>query len=320
MSTEKRPDTITKSTLRALDLQTHTDAYGVEYGLLVGHGRATVLVSVRAREGSAATTRFTARLGEWSEWLGSLGLDDRVCGASLSVQTWESAASSTLLGLSFTTAPRPGEKEKALGHRELVEEISTHLGRVLDGLRTRAPGLSVRQCTAQDVIDVVRTLFDSSVAADIEAAREGEGTMLSWTDAPPGPEQTVEGAYAHDRVVSTSWAMATREDEALPPLDFDAALVPTPGILCKRTTLIFRPALSLEATLAPFGLVVTADVSGADQLPLALQLPERQALRTRLRLRAATYTQDTTFLAGLPLDLATPHTVMVPDALKGSFR
>lgn len=320
MSTEKRPETIAKSTLRGLDLQTHTDAYGVEYGLLVGHGRATVLVSVKAREGTAATTRFTALLGEWAQWLGSLGLDDRVCGASLSVQTWESAASSTVLGLSFTAAPRPGEKEKTLRPGELVEEISTHLGRILDGLRTRAPGLSVRQCTAQDITDLVRASFDSSVAADIEAAREGDGTKLSWKDAPPGPEQTADAAYAHDRVVSTSWALAAREDETLPPLDFDAALVPTPGILCKRTTLIFRPALMLEATLAPFGLIVTADVSSEDLLPLAQQLQERQTLRTRLRLRVATQTQDTTFLAGLPLDLATPHTVMVPDALKGSFR
>lgn len=319
MSTKTLPETIAKRTLRGLDLRSHTDAYGVEFGMLAARGRATVLVSVRALEGNASTTRFTARLGEWTQWLGSLGLDDRVSGASLSVQTWETGASSVLLGLTFTAAARPGVKEKPLTASSLAEEISTHLGRVLDGLRRRVDGLVVQQCSAQDITDVVRAAFDSSIAADVEAARAGDGTGLSWADAAPRPESTTGDAYAHDRVVSTSWAMSARDDEALPPLDFASALVPTPGVLCKRATMIFRPAATLEATLAPFGLVVTADVTGADRLGLAQQLPERQSLRTRLRLRAATGVQDTTFLAGLPLDLATPHTVMEPAMLNGAF-
>lgn len=316
MRTKRLQETIAKRTLRGMELLSQTDAYGVEVGLLAAGERYTLLVAIRDPRSSASTTRFTARVEAWSLWLQSLGLDDRVTGASLSVQTWESGASSAVVGLSFTARPRPGLDRKPLRRAEMVEEVSTHLARVLDGLRATAEGLEVRVCTAQDIVDLVRVAFDSSIAQDVEAARAGEGTGLTWVDAPPRPEATAASFYSHDRVVSTSWTMAARADEALPPLDFDTALVPTQGVVCKRATLIHRIAPTLEAKLAPFGLVVTADVRGTETVPLAQQLPARQALRTRLRLRAATSAQDTTFLAGLPLDLATPHLVMVPRELK----
>lgn len=316
MSPKKLSETIAKRTLRGMDLLTQTDAYGVEVGLLATGERYTVLVSIHDPEGSATTTRFTARLGAWSQWLQGLGLDDRVTGASLSVQTWENGSSSAVAGLSFTALPRPGTDRKPLQRPQMVEEISTHLARILDGLRESSAGLLVRVCTAQDIVDLVRVAFDSSIAADVETARASGGTDLSWADAPPRHEATAAAFYGHDRAVSTSWTMATRADEELPPLDMDTVLVPTPGVLCKRVTLIYRVAPKLEATLAPFGVVVTADVGGADGVPMAQELPARQSLRTRLRLRAATSAQDTTFLAGLPLDLATPHMVMVPRELK----
>lgn len=318
MSTKRLPETIAKRTLRGMELLSQRDAYGVEVGLLAAGERYTLLVSIRDPKGAASTTRFTARLAGWSQWVQGLGLDDRVTGASLSVQTWENGAANAVAGLSFTAAPRPGVERKPLRRAEMVEEISTHLARVLDGLRATSEGLDVRVCTAQDIVDLVRVAFDSSIARDVETARAGAGTGLGWADAPPRPEATAASFYSHDRVVSTSWTMAARADEALPPLDFDTALVPTPGVVCKRATLIHRIAPTLEAKLAPFGLVVTADVRGMETVPLAQELPARQALRTRLRLRAATSAQDTTFLAGLPLDLATPHLVMVPRELKES--
>lgn len=316
MSPKKLPETIAKRTLRGMELLAQTDAYGVEVGLLAAGERYTVLVSIHDPERSASATRITAHLGEWSQWLQTLGLDDRVTGASLSVQTWENGSSAAIAGLSFTARPRPGTDRKPLRRLEIVEEISTHLARILDGLRESSAGLMVRVCTAQDIVDLVRVAFDSSIAADVEAARASGGTGLSWADAPPRHEATAAAFYGHDRAVSTSWTMATRADEELPPLDFDTVLVPAPGVLCKRVTLIYRVAPEPGATLAPFGLVVTADAGGADGVPMVQELPARQSLRTRLRLRAATSAQDTTFLAGLPLDLATPHMVMVPRELK----
>lgn len=316
MSPKKLPETIAKRTLLGMELLAQTDAYGVEVGMLAADTRYTVLVSIHDPGRAASTTRLTARLRDWSHWMQTLGLDDRVTGASLSVQTREDGAASAIAGLSFTARPRPGADRKPLQRTQMIEEISTHLARVLDGLRESAADLLVRVCTAQDIVDLVRIAFDSSITADVETARESGGTGLEWKDAPPRYEATAAAFYAHDRAVSTSWTMATRTDEELPPLDFDTALVPTPGVLSKRVTLIFRIGPELEATLAPFGLVVTADVGGVDGVPLAQELPARQTLRTRLRLRAATSAQDTTFLAGLPLDLATPHMEMVPRELK----
>lgn len=316
MSPKKLPETIAKRTLLGMELLAQTDAYGVEVGMLAAGTRYTVLVAIHDPESSVSTTRLTACLRDWSRWMQTLGIDDRVAGASLSVQTREDGSSSAIAGLSFTARPRPGVDRKPLQRTQMIEEISTHLARVLDGLRESAAGLLVTVCTAQDIVDLVRIAFDSSIAADVETARGSGGTGLEWRDAPPRYEATAAAFYAHDRAVSTSWAMATRTDEELPPLDFDTALVPTPGVLSKRVTLIYRIGPELEATLTPFGLVVTADVGGVDGVSLAQELPARQLLRTRLRLRAATSAQDTTFLAGLPLDLATPHMVMLPRELK----
>ncbi|GAB4097702.1 hypothetical protein GCM10028787_31770 [Brachybacterium horti] len=311
------PDSIAKRALRELEQTTETDAYGVEYGLLSNAERSVVLVSIRPVDGAAPTTRMTAALAAWSKWAETLGLDDRVCGATISIQTWQDGSSNAVVALSFSGKPRVTGERRALRRHELVEHISTHLARVLDGLRVASAGLRVNVCTAQDITDLLRAAFDSSIAADVKAARaQPEGTGLTWAEAPPRPESTGEMYYSHDRVVSTSWAMATREDEDLPPLDFATALAPAPSILCKRATLIFRVAPRLEATLAPRGLVLTADVGSMEDLATARELPARQSLRTRLRLRAAVSTQDTTFLAGLPLDLATPHMVMVPREIK----
>lgn len=312
-------DTAAKTTLRALKLSEAIDAYGVPFGVLSSGTRYTVLATITDPTSMAATTRLLARVPAWSAWLQTLGVPDRVTGASLSVETWETGHARATVGLSLSALPVPDLESKRLGHSQMLEAVATHLGRLLDGLRAASAGLDVKACTSQDLIDLVRVQFDATIAADVEKARASNaGTGLSWADAPPRPESVTPRAYGHDRTVSMSWAIAARDDEDDLPLDDAVILAPAPGILGKRVTRIFRIAPTPEACLRPFGAVVTVDVRGGagSGTDLAAELPAHLSLRARLRLRAATHTQDTTFLAGLPLDLAAPHTTAIPRNLK----
>lgn len=319
MKRRNTTDTAAKTTMRSLKLSETTDAYNVPFGVLSAGTRYTVLVVITDPTSTAATTRLLARLPAWAAWFQTLGTPDRVSGASLSVETWETGHARATVGLSLSALPIPDLERKRLGHAQMLEAIATHMGRLLDGLRASSGGLDVKVCTSQDIIDMVRVQFDATIAADVESARAtGAGTGLAWDDAPPRPETVTPRAYGHDRAVSMSWAIASRDDEDDVPVDDAVILTPTPGILGKRITRIFRMAPTADGCLRSHGAVVTVDVraGGGAGTEIAAELPAHLSPRTRLRLRAATHTQDTTFLAGLPLDLAAPHTTATPRNLK----
>lgn len=312
-------DTAAKTTIRGLTLESGTDAYGTPFGVLHSGSRHTVLVTITDPASGQSPGRLLDRLPAWTAWLEVLGLTDRVCGASMSIETWAEGQARATVGLSLSSLPIPDlePKRKRLRDGQMRDVIGTHLGALLDGLRATSTGLDVHVCTAQDITDLVRVAFDATIASDVESARAQGGTGLSWADAPPRPESVTARAYGHDRAVSMSWAIAAREDEPDVPLD-STALMPTPEVLGRRVTRIFRITPTPEACLRLFGAVVTVDGrAGAESaLEAAAALPASVPLRARLRLRAATDTQDTTFLAGLPLDLATPHTTAIPSRLK----
>lgn len=321
MSARTTSDTIAKQTLRSLELLEHVDAYGVPVAVLTSKDRYTVLAQIGEHAGDISTldaAEVAAMLPAWSRWLQSLGMDDRVGGASISLESWAAGGCRATVAVSFTAAPIPGKDRRALSREQMLTSITTHLGRVLDGLRMASSPWGVGVCNAQDVTDTIRAAFDSTTAADIRAERaKASGTGLVWADAPPRPESTTATTYSHDRVVSTSWSMAARPDEhEIPAQVCTTALEATPGVLSKRATVIYRIAPTVAAKLAPFGLILTADVRAGEDASPARAIPTQYDLRTRLRLRPATYAQDTTFLAGLPLDLATPHTVMILRELK----
>lgn len=66
------------------------------------------------------------------------------------------------------------------------------------------------------------------------------------------------------------------------------------------------------AGLVRFGVIVTASVTDAAQLPRARETVKNLSLSARLRLREATHTQASTFAAGLPLGLVLPRQVLLP--------
>ena len=80
-----------------------------------------------------------------------------------------------------------------------------------------------------------------------------------------------------------------------------------------------RQTASEEASgagLVRFGLVVTATVLHADDLPRAAETVKQLSASARIRMRPATYMQDVVFTAGLPLGLVLPEHLAVPVEIK----
>lgn len=286
--------------LDKLSIHAETDAYGVPYGLVSDRrtGRFSVVLEVdRSPAGLAPTVSAIA------SHIVSNDQDGRVSGATITTEsTGEPDRHELRVGVSF----RP-EKERA---DALQTFVGTRLGSVVDGVRI-ATGALVRTSTAEDIIDMTRVAFDPTVAGEVDRLRrEGTGTALEWGEAGPAPESELvnNSFYRHDRALSTCWAMSLYSPRALDEVRIAELLRPTTGLLRQRTSLILRPSAAKPQGLAPFGFIVTASAAGIDGLPTAQGLLDTQSVRTRLKLRAARGTHDIAFRAGLPLDLATPHT------------
>ncbi|NYI72731.1 hypothetical protein GGQ54_003345 [Naumannella cuiyingiana] len=73
------------------------------------------------------------------------------------------------------------------------------------------------------------------------------------------------------------------------------------------------------ASLLRFGVIVTATVTSADTLPRVVETVQNLTSGAKLKMRAADWTQASTFTAGLPLGLVLPAQVLVPPEIGEAF-
>ena len=69
------------------------------------------------------------------------------------------------------------------------------------------------------------------------------------------------------------------------------------------------------AGITLFGMVVTATVLDEEDLPSAKQMVMSQSAQARLRMRVALGSQDTAFVAGLPLGIVLPEHTTIPASI-----
>lgn len=213
------------------------------------------------------------QVAQWGAWLTSLGQEEDIVGASAVIET--SVDSGLRLRRSVLTPVREdasdfgkavaGEVSGGFGGRlpaistritvtfsgksegksrpreEVVEEITNRLPELMDGLGSTGAGSHVRPSTSQDLTDYVRAAYDPSVAAEIEMARAGEGTGLSWTDAGPAFHQPNFDHYLHDRAASMVWTLGGTPRGVFYDTSLKRLLSPSVGVARKRVTLLYRP-------------------------------------------------------------------------------
>ncbi|MCB7138250.1 SCO6880 family protein [Cellulosimicrobium marinum] len=279
-------------------LSEHQDAFGNRFGLIrLRAARHYTVVLEAYPDGDALVDQSTidSQVAHWGAWLAQLGVDEGIVGASVTVETapdsgvrltrmvrgnideetahpfavnvatelvGELATGSptivTRLALTFSGTNIEG-KSGDRGLTAMAEEIGNRLPVLLSSLWETGAGTSVRACTAQDIIDFTRTAYDPTVAAQIEQARADGGTGLSWAEA--GPTWHDDGAlevYYHDRAVSKSWQMYRGPNGMFFSNSLRRLVEPTPGVLRKRVTILYRPIPAGEATD-----VVESDINNA---------------------------------------------------------
>lgn len=213
------------------------------------------------------------QVAQWGAWLTLLGQEDDIVGAAATVETsvdsglrlrrsvltpvsdgasaFGKAVASEVAGGFGATMPAistrivltfTGKTDgKSRPRGEVVEEIANRLPELMDGLGSTGAGSHVRPSTSQDLTDYVRAAYDPSVAADIELARAGEGTGLSWTDAGPAFHQVEFDHYLHDRAASVVWTLGGTPRGVFYDTSLKQLLSPDKRVARKRVTLLYRP-------------------------------------------------------------------------------
>ncbi|MFF2277925.1 SCO6880 family protein [Agromyces sp. NPDC058126] len=298
-------------------LSEHTDSYGNRFGVirLPKHHQYTVVIECFP-DGDALvdTARVNHQVAAWGAWLGELGVEDAVIGASVTVETapdpglrlrrmvtenivegandFATAVAADLAGnltggsqqvatrVAVTFTGR-GVGKTPRPAEDVTEEIGNLLPTLLAGLTQTGAGLSVRACTAQDIADFTRVAYDPTVAARVEQARVEGGTGLRWADAGPVFADPHLDRYFHDRAVSKSWQMYEGPRGQFFATALRRALEPSKKVLRKRVTLLYRPVPAGEAPAMIEGDINNATFAGSTKRrPSARQvLAQRQAVK-----------------------------------------
>lgn len=258
------------------EVENHYTAFGLPFAVvrIPSTDHYSVVLEVHPTGSDAIDQAvIDGQVAQWGAWLTSLGQEEDIVGASVTVETsvdsglrlrrsvltpvhedasdfgkavagevsggfgGKMPAISTRIAVTFS-----GKTEgKSRPRQEVVEEITNRLPDLMDGLGSTGAGSHVRPSTSQDLTDYVRAAYDPSVAAEIELARAGEGTGLSWTDAGPAFHQANFDHYLHDRAASMVWTLGGTPRGVFYDTSLKRLLSPTMGVARKRVTLLYRP-------------------------------------------------------------------------------
>lgn len=263
------------------ELSEHADAYGRPFGLIRlsgnGHHHYTVVFETHPDGGSLIDAeQLESRVAHWANWLTQLGHDEGIRAAQVCIESapdsgfrlrnlvegnrredapafshrvvdeirdsFNASAPQLVARISVTfDGRRMDASSKDRGVAEMAEEIGNKVPELMGNLGGTGAG-NVTVCTAQDIIDFTRVSYDPLVSPDVEELQAtGEGTGLTWEEA--GPSFMVDGfdTLRHDRAFSRSWTMWRGPSGHFRSNALARVVEPSPELLRKRVTLLFRP-------------------------------------------------------------------------------
>src|ERR1019366_7884434 len=202
---------------------------------------------------------------------------------------------------------------------------------------------SARPLPAPELCEVIRSAYDPDAGRGIDDAyAAGQIPKLTWAEVGPAAAEAAWGAYRHDAAVSVSWAMSQaprgevhasvlwkllaphREIAGKRNADFRVNSAQRPSehsLREQRSALATAQEEARGAGLVDFGMLVTATVQGdsPDRLAEAEAAVENLAATARISLRRMYGSQDSAFLAGLPLGLVLPRHLKVPQEIRSAL-
>lgn len=303
------------------ELSEHRDAFGQPFGLIrLRSSKHYTVVLECYPDGDALVDqdRVDSMVAHWGGWLATLTRDVAIVGASVTVESAPDSGFRLEQMVNANMSPKGSEFSRAVaralpnqvsagsptvttrvavtfsgrgfdkdgtdkGLEAMVDEISTRLPTLISGLHQTGAGTSVRACTAQDIVDFTRTAYDPTVANQIERARADGGTGLTWHDAGPvyADDRKLD-RYFHDRAVSKSWTMHEAPRGVFYASALRSLLDPSPGVLRKRVTLLYRPIPAGQAADVVEGAVNNSYAAASQRNRPTARQQQRyaQAVRT----------------------------------------
>lgn len=272
-------------------LSEHCDAWGRRFAL-VHHSDGCVAVVMGLWPAGTAlvdTDQVDDLVARWGVWLGDLGGEAGVVGASVVVETspdsgqrlrravgrrlaggapaaavavvedvvGSSAAGGAQVQVWATLTLSP--QALGVGRRHQVErEVASRLPALTQTLQAAGTG-PVHLLTAPEVCQVVRTAYDPAAAVLFdEAASRGEVVGLEWGDVGPAGHEAGWETYRHDSGTSRTWTVSRPPAGTVHYDVLDRILDVHRDVERKRVTILYHP---IEAARAPE--LVDRDVSQA---------------------------------------------------------
>ena len=246
--------------LEALDAR---DAYGRPFALLhhptVGH--VSVVLSTSPDGASLVDLdQVDSWVAHWGHWLASLANEASLVAAAVTVETAPdtghrlrrevgtqmaggapelarqvlaelvdtypagSAAITCRIALTWSTAPRPGQK------RRTVADMAIDIGQRLPGLTTALAATGAgpaRPMTTPELAAALRVAYDPAIHAEVERLGAAEAD-IDWTECGPIGAQEAWDHYRHDSGVSVTWQMSEAPRGAVYASSLGRLLAPAP--------------------------------------------------------------------------------------------
>lgn len=333
-------------------------------------------------------------VANWGGFLGSLGRETGLIGASATVETapgsgvqvrkeiestmsddasdvaqqmLREAAETYPMGaadircwvtLTFSASPRAGMKKRTA--EEMARELAMKLPAFCERLESTGAGVATPM-TGQELSEIVRVGYDPAAAKLFEDAYyASEDVELDWDQIGPAAAESEWEGYRHDSGVTRCWTMTEAPRGHTFSNVFGRMVAPNRAVPRKRVTMLYRPidsgrtanvvekdqntarvratssrnttqraSLDLKAAdataaeeargagLLYFGLIISATVMNADDLPEAVATIEQDlSPAARISLRPAYNAHDSMLAATLPLGLVLGRHAMVPESMK----
>lgn len=265
-----------------------------------------VLVMATEPDGAALVDQeqVDGWVAEWGHWLGNLGSEPGVVGATVTIET--APDSGTRLGQSVTqridadapelarqvlqevvrTYPQGSSSNRAYvtvtfaggakraNPDDMARELAARLPGLTQGLAATGAG-AARPMTAQELCEVIRIAYDPAVAPMIDQANAaGDPPPLTWGDVGPAGAEARWDSYRHDSGHSITWMMSDAPRGIVQSSVLTRLLQPHGDIARKRVTLVYRP---IDAGAA--ASIVERDVNSARFNALSGDRPSSRQLQ-----------------------------------------
>ncbi|WP_458117320.1 SCO6880 family protein [Arthrobacter sp. D2-10] len=256
----------------------HTDAYGRPFALLHVPQRnhyTVVLGSEPDGGGMVDQEQINRWVDRWSHWLGILTDEPGLIAASVTIETapdsgfrlarkvesridpnapafaraviQETVAAlptgatvtRAYIAVTFRAALRTGGRIRKAD--EVANDLAARLPNITASLSNTGAGVAT-PLTAQELCEVIRVAYDPAEAVLFDRAHaEGKAPLLNWSEVGPQAADTFWDSYHHNNAWSKSWAMSVPPRSTVQANVLQALVAPSPEVVRKRVTMLYRP-------------------------------------------------------------------------------